>query len=150
RLFATRPGIPEARPFELPPADVLAISAAGEMVVRLEKDGTLARVPLLGGAPREVANGVFGADFSADGARLAIARHDATKVVLESPAGTTVHESANALTSPRVAPDGTSIAFLEEPARFAMQVEVRLLEGGRVRTLAADASPDTELGWSRH
>jgi len=61
-LFSTRPESPQSRELDPPGADVLAISSTGEMALALKArpiegfiySGTLARVPLGGGAPREV------------------------------------------------------------------------------------------------
>ena len=63
-VFSTRVGGPESRPLGLPSAGVLAVSSAGELAISLgcelnwaECRGTLARMPLAGGAPREVLRG---------------------------------------------------------------------------------------------
>ena len=60
RLYSTRADSPESRLFDLPPADILSISSTGEMAVLLKPNipvptppGTLARVPIAGGAPRD-------------------------------------------------------------------------------------------------
>src|SRR5947209_4594989 len=60
--FSTRPESAEARTLGLPDASILAISSVGEMAVLLKPRfigypimGTLARAPLGGGAPREIA-----------------------------------------------------------------------------------------------
>src|SRR2546430_1670317 len=56
-LYAVRPESPESRSFEMPEADILAISRSGEMAVLLNLGpiaGTLARVPFAGGVPRPV------------------------------------------------------------------------------------------------
>ena len=52
------------------------------------EEGTLARVPLSGGEPREVVADVEWADWSADGRRLAIVRHSEGRDRLEFPVGT--------------------------------------------------------------
>lgn len=69
--FIMRIGGPESRPLGLPSAGVLAVSSAGELAVSLgcefnwaECRGTLARMPLAGGAPRELLEDVFYADWS--------------------------------------------------------------------------------------
>ena len=55
------------------------VSKSAELAILLRRDrqtnlGTLARVPLAGGTPREVAENVMQADWSPDGAKLAIIR----------------------------------------------------------------------------
>ncbi|MGB2602571.1 MAG: serine/threonine-protein kinase, partial [Candidatus Sulfotelmatobacter sp.] len=62
QLFTTRPESPESHELEPAGADILAVSSSGEMALSLRShpvaqflySGTLARVPLVGGAPREV------------------------------------------------------------------------------------------------
>ena len=56
-----RPESPESAPLNLPPATPLAISASGELALSVGTHlrgimtyGTLAQVPLTGGAPREL------------------------------------------------------------------------------------------------
>ncbi|MBP7678680.1 MAG: serine/threonine-protein kinase, partial [Thermoanaerobaculia bacterium] len=82
RLYSMRTESPESRPLDLPPGDVLAVSSAGELAVSLDRRfiygfsarGTLARVPLGGGAPRKILTDVEDADFSPDGQELAVSR----------------------------------------------------------------------------
>ncbi|HEX9149886.1 MAG TPA: serine/threonine-protein kinase, partial [Thermoanaerobaculia bacterium] len=78
-LYAVRPESPESRPFEIP-ADILAVSPAGEMAVLLNQNpisGTLARVPFAGGVPRPIVEGVpyASADWTPDGKDLVIVRY---------------------------------------------------------------------------
>jgi eukaryotic-like serine/threonine-protein kinase len=69
-IYTTRPGSPESRSFGLEGGEVEAVSTQGEAAVLLHSrvvepyinSGTLARVPLQGGAPREVLEGVQWAD----------------------------------------------------------------------------------------
>ena len=63
-------------------AELLSISKNGELAIRLNtkyiagyaRSGTLARVPLSGGTPREVLENVQDADWSAEGDSMAIVR----------------------------------------------------------------------------
>src|SRR5207245_4607772 len=81
-LFTTRPESPESQELRPAGADVLAISASGEMALSLGSHpraqflyaGTLARVPLVGGAPREIREHVEWADWSPERKTLAIVR----------------------------------------------------------------------------
>jgi Tol biopolymer transport system component len=119
RMYATRPDNPESRPFDFPLADILAISSAGEMAILFGEQtgrGTLALAPLSGGAAREVVVGVpyAGADWAADGKRLAVVRVVEGKYRLEFPIGTVIAESADELSSPRISPRGDRIAFFSQ------------------------------------
>ena len=73
-IYSTQPGSPESRPLGLK-ADLQAVSRKGEMAVLLDrpgKDAMLARVPIGGGAPREVLENVRSADWGPDGESLAV------------------------------------------------------------------------------
>lgn len=120
--FTTRLGGPESRPLGLPSAGLLAVSPAGELAVSLgcelnwaECRGTLARMPLAGGAPREVVEDVFYADWSPDGKNLAVVRAVDGRFRLEYPIGKVLYEAAGWITYPRLSPTGDRIAFLDHP-----------------------------------
>ncbi len=115
-LFAAQPGNRESRPLALPSARVLAISPKGEMAILLggEDVGTLARVPFGGGAPREVLEGVSGADWGPDGDSLAVVRATGGKFRLEYPIGTVLYETEKRPPQmPRVSADGKLVAFFD-------------------------------------
>ena len=64
----------ESRPLGLD-ADILSISSSGEMAIKIRallQLGTLAQVPLAGGAPRELLENVQWAEWSPDGESLAV------------------------------------------------------------------------------
>ncbi|HME37290.1 MAG TPA: protein kinase [Candidatus Sulfotelmatobacter sp.] len=115
-LFSAQPGNREAQPLGLPSARVLAISPRGEMAILLggEDVGTLARVPYGGGAPREVLEGVSGADWGPDGESLAVVRALGGKFRLEYPIGTVLYETEKRPPQmPRVSTDGKLVAFFD-------------------------------------
>jgi len=115
-LFSAQPGNREAQPLALPNARVLAISLSGEMAILLggEDVGTLARVPFGGGAPREVLEGVSGADWGPDGESLAVVRAVGGKFRLEYPIGTVLYETEKRPPMmPRVSADGKLVAFFD-------------------------------------
>ena len=115
-LFSAQPGNREARPLELPSARVLAISQRGEMAILLggEDVGTLARVPFGGGAPREILEGVSGADWGPDGESLAVVRAAGGRFHLEYPVGTVLYETEKRPPMmPRVSADGKLVAFFD-------------------------------------
>jgi eukaryotic-like serine/threonine-protein kinase len=80
-IFTVRLDGPESRSLGLPSADVLSVSPTGELAILVNRRvqwgfegyGTLARVPLGGGSPRDVAENVGDADWAPDGS-LAVAR----------------------------------------------------------------------------
>jgi hypothetical protein len=86
-LFTTRPQGPESRALGLAGSALLAVSPTGDIAVLLgahsvsvaANAGTLARVPLEGGAPREILSNVENADWAPDGTSLLITRQSANK-----------------------------------------------------------------------
>jgi Tol biopolymer transport system component len=121
-LYSTQEDSPESRPLGIRDALLLSISKKGEMALLLtpiirwaETPGTLARVPVSGGAPREIAEGVLLADWSPDGEQLAIARGTATGQQIEYPIGKKVFETNGNFNSLRVSPKGDLLAFTESP-----------------------------------
>jgi Tol biopolymer transport system component len=168
RVFSARLEGPESSPLGVPEGNVAAVSPSGELAMltgRMYLTGmpphTLARVPLAGGAPREVAENVLGADWAPDGRSLAVARVDyaggavAEATVdqwvrrrqrLEFPIGKVLYESASsAIWTPRVSPNGNQVAFVEErPDRSSLEL-VDLT--GRKTTLSSNQEP-RGLAWS--
>ncbi len=121
RVFATRSDGREADAPPLVEASLLAVSRSGDLAVastpsreHLIVRGTLAQLPLGGGAPREVLEDVTAADWSPDG-RLAVIRSVGGRTRLEFPIGTVLYQTAGWLSSPRFSPAGESIAFQEHP-----------------------------------
>ena len=121
QLYMSRTDDPGARELGIKDADLLAISKNGEMAIRLKtvflsgyaRFGTLARVPLSGGTPREVLDNVQDADWSASGENLAVVRYlpENNHWRLEYPIGKVLFDSINWLSHPKISPDGKWIAF---------------------------------------
>ncbi len=93
-LFSTRIDGVASRPLEIGDADLLAISPQGEMALLQhwhrtfgwQRSGMLARLPLSGGASKEMLDGVEDADWARDGSRLAVIR-SGSQYQLEFPLG---------------------------------------------------------------
>jgi Tol biopolymer transport system component len=141
-MFLTRSGGPESRSLGLTDVDIYAISSSGEMAI-INNRGTLARVPMGGGAPRDVLEGVTWADWSPDGNQLAVVKGQQR---LEYPIGRLLHEG-DGIRSPRVSSDGRSVAFAEgDGVRLSdLQGNVRTLSegwGGGLSGLAWSARGD--------
>ena len=123
-IYTTRPESPESRPFGLQDAEVQSVSPQGEMAVLLHShniepfinSGTLARVPLGGGAPREVLEGVQWADWAPDGNNFVVVRDLEGQNRLEFPVGKVLYKTAGWISHPRISPDGKWIAFARTPA----------------------------------
>jgi hypothetical protein len=127
---------------------VLDVSSQGEMALSLGGiayfgvgAGTLARAPLAGGAPRELARLVQYADWSPGGDELALVRDQEGKCVLEWPAARVLAETAGWFSHPRIAPGGDALAVLDHPVRGDDRGAVVLLERDGRRSALSD-------GWS--
>ena len=129
QVFSARLEGPESSSLGLPEGNVASISPSGELAImtgRMYLTGmpprTLVRLPLAGGAAREVAEHVLGADWAPDGRSLAVVRVEyggagaaaatADQWVrrqqrLEFPIGKVLYESGSSgIWLPRVSPDG--------------------------------------------
>ncbi len=122
-VFLKRPDSPDALSLQIPPAEVLAVSRSGQAAISLDCKqvhngacaGTLAIVPLSGGAPRPVQDAVQWADWAPDGSAMATVRDAGGKAKLEYPPGKVLYETAGHLSWPRFSPDGKTIAFFDHP-----------------------------------
>ena len=123
QLYVGRTDDPGARELELKDAELLSISKSGELAVRLNtvnlagyaRTGTLARVPMSGGTPREVLDNVQDADWAADGEKMAVVRFvpEDGHWRLEYPIGKVVLDGINWISHPKISPDGKWIAFAD-------------------------------------
>jgi hypothetical protein len=149
RLFSARLGSAEVRPLELPEGDIAGITASGEMAVILGRSywsrvpGTLARVSLAGGAPRELLEHVSMADWGPDGKSLAVVRHEGPKPRLEFPIGRVLYEGA--CWNPRVSPKGGRVAFRTGGGE---RCEVKVVDSSGKATTLATTECSGGLAWS--
>lgn len=118
-LFTTRFDSTDSRSLELGKAELLSISSNGELVVLLNprsqaflEIGTLARVSLAGGAPREVLDEVSWADWTPDGSDLAIVR-GGYQSHLEFPANKTIYQPQGWISHVRFSRQGDLLAFAD-------------------------------------
>jgi eukaryotic-like serine/threonine-protein kinase len=137
-------------------ADLLGISRSGELAVSLHRtfdawtpSGRLARVPLGGGATRELLDDVIDADWNKDGSDLAISRRVVHGSRLEYPPGHVLYETSGWISDLRFSPTGGQIAFLDHPLIGDDRgwVSVIDLEGHR-RVLTQEFSSEQGLAWS--
>jgi eukaryotic-like serine/threonine-protein kinase len=158
RVHAVRPDSPESAALPLPPAAPLAVSTTGELALALGTHyrgimtyGTLARVPLSGGAPRELQEDVKYADWSPDGTELAIVRRVGSHDQLELPVGTVIAQpdSPNGgFSFPRISPRGDSVAVFELDARSWLTGRVVIVNRSGVKqTVSASYFNVFGLAW---
>jgi Tol biopolymer transport system component len=157
RIFTTRAGSPESSRLDLPDADILAISSQGEMAISIGRKflspyqnlGTLARVALVGGAPRLVLEDVQEADWSPDGNQLAAVREVDGANLLEYPIGSVLYETRGWISAPRVSPDGQRVAFLDHVMRWDNGGRVAVVDlEGNLEHLTPTWGNTDGLAWS--
>ncbi|HEX4933108.1 MAG TPA: hypothetical protein VFV33_08020, partial [Gemmatimonadaceae bacterium] len=123
-VYLTRVESPESSALGIQGAEIQSLSVTAEVALTLRNRdmggfiqlGTLARVPLVGGRPREVVDSVYFADWSPDGRSLAAIRFAGGAFQIEAPLGRVVHTTHAWISHLRYSPDGTMLAFLEHPA----------------------------------
>jgi hypothetical protein len=136
QIFTVRPDYPEPQPLGPPGMHLLAVSSKGELAVLIGAryvwhrlfTGTLARMPLGGGAPREIQEGVRQADWSPDGSQLAIIREVGGRDRLEYPIGRVLREVSGYMTDVRVSPRGDRIAYFEHPRKWDDRGSVNIVD----------------------
>lgn len=157
QIFAVRPGYPEPQALGPPGTELLAVSSKGELAVLLGAryvwyrlfTGTLARMPLDGGAPREIQEGVRQADWSPDGSQLAIIREVGGKDRLEYPIGTVLREVSGYMSDVRVSPRGDRIAYFEHPRKWDDRGSVNIVDMAGHNTALSDGYWSLRgLAWS--
>lgn len=123
QLYMARTDDPGSRELGFKHAELLAISKSGELAIRLntrqgvgfDSWGTLARVSLGGGSPREVLENVQDADWDASGENLAVVHYipENHHWRLEYPIGHLILDGIHWISLPKISPDGKSIAFAD-------------------------------------
>jgi eukaryotic-like serine/threonine-protein kinase len=159
-LYTARLDSQGMRPLGVLASSLASVSSTGELLVIQNahpigagyvRVGTLARMPLGGGAPRPLLDSVQYADWAPDGKDFAVVRFVPERHVytLEYPAGKILYETPGWVSDPRFSRDGKRIAFLDHPIfgddqGFAAVVD---LQGVRQR-LSGSYSSAQGLTWS--
>jgi serine/threonine protein kinase len=156
-VFTARPEAPEARSMGLSRTQLVSVSSASEMAVLLNSKaigtwvnmGTLARAPLVGGAPREVLEHVQWADWSADGSSLAVVRDFGGRNRLEFPIGKPLYETGGWIGHPRFSPKGDQIAFIDHPVQGDDSGSLAVIDlAGNKKTLSGEWFTIQGIAWS--
>jgi len=154
RIFSMQPGRSESRQLDLPAARILSVSSNGELAILLGSPsrgtpGTLARVPLSGGAPREILENVNDADWSPDGATLAVSRTIGGHNRIEYPIGNVLNDTTGRPPlGLRVSPQGNLLAFFEYDNAVGDFAVTLLDTRGRKRVLSRGWRVEGGLAWS--
>ncbi len=157
-IYSQRLGLPGVSPLGVHDAQLLAVSSRGELAVLTHArylahdffEGTLARMPIDGGAPREIVEGVREADWSPDGSDLAVIRREAGTDRLEYPVGKVLAQTGGYFSNLRVSPGGDRIAYFEHPIEWDDRGLVAVVDLKGKRTVLSDGYWGEEgLAWSR-
>jgi serine/threonine protein kinase/Tol biopolymer transport system component len=156
-IYSMRAESPNVQSLVVPNTLMLSVSPSEEMAVLLNSrylfhfvnQGTLARMPLAGGVPREMLEKVREADWSPDGSNLAVVRVDKLRNQLEYPISKVLHTSEGYASNPRVSPNGDMVAFLEHPIHGDSRGFVMVVDsGGQAKRLTENWSGEDGLAWS--
>ena len=155
-VYELRSGTPDAKPLGLTDGQLLSVSQTGEIAVLLKSQhlyhsvrrGTLARMPLGGGAARELLENVQEADWGPNGS-LAVVRFTQDRNHLEYPIGKVIYETEGYISNPRVSPNGDAVAFLDHPVPGDNRGSVMLVDAnGQRKKLSGDWAGEDGLAWS--
>jgi eukaryotic-like serine/threonine-protein kinase len=154
-LFSVRTDSVESRPLGLDHANILSVSSRGELAVLIGRGsfqspaspGTLARLPLGGGAARQLQENVFSAAWGPDGETLAISHPTSNgKTVLEFPIGHAIDESFFLGHSIAVSGEG-ELAYID--STDAEKLEIWVVDrGGKKRRAAQGLRSVQGIRWS--
>jgi eukaryotic-like serine/threonine-protein kinase len=155
-LFIRHLGSPESGSLKHN-AGIQSISPTGEMAILLDcvlswgqcNDGTLARVPMVGGTPRDLMENVHEADWSPDGKELAVVHVVEGEYQLEYPIGKVLYRKPTGwIGSIRVSPKGDMIAFHDHPVVGRNGGSVMVVDlSGQLKTLSDDWRALRGLAW---
>jgi Tol biopolymer transport system component/predicted Ser/Thr protein kinase len=135
QMFAVHGESHDSHALSISNAHIFAISGGGELAIAVAPTldensirGTLARIPLAGGAPRPVAENVYAADFEPRSDRLAIVRMVDGVMRVEFPQGKVLYQTAGWISVLRFSPDGKRLAIGDHPLRFDNRGDVAVLD----------------------
>lgn len=159
-LYTQRLGAPGPQLLGITTSMLLSISRQAELAILgtasdaqppmtdVEMSGTLARVPLNGGAPRELLADAEAADWSPSG-ELAVVRRAGERSRLEFPVGKVLYETSGWIGTPRFSPRGDAIAFLDHPIVPDDRGSVAIVDlNGNKRTVSGFWESLRGLAWS--
>ena len=138
-------------------AGVQSVSRVGEMALLLDCElnwgecvnGILARVPLDGGTPHELAEHVYSADWSPDGKELAIIRVVEGVFQLEYPINKVLYKASGFIDHLRVSPKGDRVAFIDHPILDDPSGSIVVVDlSGNQKILSAGWQTAKGLAWS--
>ena len=154
-LFSVRTDSLESRPLGIERAEVRSVSSKGDLAVLLGDPNDpapkmLARIPLGGGSPRELLEGVVAASWAPNGEDLAVIRRRPDGWSwLEYPVGQVLLGSQNLMAFVAVSPDGNEVAVVESNDNKPPHTYFAVDRRGRKRMLERSGSGSVQgFAWS--
>ena len=128
----------------------MALSVRAKPTEYYGMEGTLARAPIAGGAPREVLESVREADWSPDGSQLAVIRYYGGLCRLEFPPGKALYETPGYVSYPPFWARGDRIAFLDHDNDGDNRGSVAMVDlSGQITVLSRGWEAEEGLAWSK-
>lgn|GEM_PF-1296179 len=157
QIYVRHPDYPKPQPLGPPDTNLLSV-AGGQVAVltgaKLKShrwfEGTLAEMPLNGGAPRLLLQHVFDADWSPGARDLAVLHFADGHLRLEYPIGhVLVQTTVGYLSDVRVSPDGNRVAFFRHPVDGDNRGTVEVVDrAGRLAAVTGSFPSLEGLAWS--
>ncbi|HWZ86262.1 MAG TPA: protein kinase [Thermoanaerobaculia bacterium] len=153
-IYTTRAEGPESMPIGVKNASLYSVSSTGDLAISLRQGflngpqgpGTLATVPLGGGAPRSIAEFIDDACWTPDGKQLCVLRFLEGHTRIELPLGKVVYAADNGVSRVKVSPRGDRIAFSQGKRGTRALLVVDL--SGKTTTLIPEGILGQGLAWS--
>jgi Tol biopolymer transport system component/predicted Ser/Thr protein kinase len=157
-LYSTRTAAMDSRQFWISGAHVFSVSGGGDLAIALDVhmgypaphnfSGTLARVPLAGGAPRPLMKDVYWADWQPGGDKLAVVHMVQGVERVEFPPGNVLYQTNGWIGSLRFSQDGKRLAFSDHPSRWDDRGEVVVLDlAGKKTTVSGPWESIEGVNW---
>ena len=155
QIFSTRAEFPQPQPLGIQGGRVVSVSTSNEIAFIIsgrtgtaELSGTLARVPLSGGSPREVLDHVRDAAWGPDGS-LAVVHIVNGRDRLEYPIGKVLYDTAGWISQLRFSRQGDKIAFFDHTAEPDTRGTVAIVDmTGHKQTLTKVWADMRGLSWA--
>ena len=156
QLYSQRSNSIQGKPLDVD-ADVLGIADNGDLALILKRRflatwlqrGTLARMPIDGGAPRPILEDVSEADIKRDGKDFGVVRRDGGKQHIEFPIVKVLFETPGWVSDVRIKPDGSEVAFIDHPLAPDDRGGIAVVgRQGSVKRLTPYYSTGRSLCWS--
>ncbi len=155
-IFSVRKSLTDSRTL-LADATLMAVSNTGELAVIAQPKfldwnsalGTVGSLSMAGGRPREILENIRDADWSPQGAGLAVVRMVGRECQVEFPPGKPLFRTSGYISDLRFSRDGRRLAFLHHPIDGDDRGDVVVVDlQGHATTVSANWESTQGLAWS--